>query len=174
MLKWSTASETNNYGFEIERKESEDKSQNTEWNTIGFINGSGTTTETRSYFFEDENLSAGTYQYRLKQIDMDGTFEYLSEVEAEISPLKDFSLEQNFPNPFNPTTLIRFQLPEESLVVLKVYDILGKEIIELLNENKEAGVHQIEFNAQNLPSGTYIYRISAGDKIENKKMILLK
>jgi len=174
ILKWSTASETNNYGFDIERKESGEKSQSTEWNTIGFINGSGTTTETRSYFFEDENLSAGTYQYRLKQIDMDGTFEYLSEVEAEISPLKDFSLEQNFPNPFNPTTLIRFQLPEESLVVLKVYDILGKEIIELLNENKEAGVHQIEFNAQNLPSGTYIYRISAGDKIENKKMILLK
>jgi len=174
ILKWSTASETNNYGFDIERKESGEKSQSTEWNTIGFINGSGTTTETRSYFFEDENLSAGTYQYRLKQIDMDGTFEYLSEVEAEISPLKDFSLEQNFPNPFNPTTLIRFQLPEESLVVLKVYDILGKEIIELLNENKEAGVHQIEFNAQNLPSGTYIYRISAGDKIENKKMMLLK
>ena len=85
-----------------------------------------------------------------------------------------YALEQNFPNPFNPTTTIRYQLPKESKVVIKIYDVLGSEAMELLNDQKEAGIYEVEFNASNLSSGTYIYRIIAGDFVETKKMILLK
>jgi len=174
ILIWSTASETNNYGFVIERKDSGKRSRNIEWITIGFINGSGTTTETRSYSFEDENLSAGTYQYRLKQIDMDGTFEYLSEAEAEISSLKDFSLEQNYPNPFNPTTIIRYSIPSEEFVSLVIYNLIGEQLFTLVDEVKQAGVYEINFDASRLASGTYIYRIEAGVFNMVEKMILIK
>ena len=113
------------------------------------------------------------FKYRLKQIDTDGKYEYSDEIEVEIVPT-EFALYQNYPNPFNPTTKIRYQLPKESKVVIKIYDILGAEVITLLNEKKEPGVYEVDFNAQHLSSGTYIYRMTAGDFAETKKMVLMK
>ena len=111
--------------------------------------------------------------YRLKQVDNDGQFEYSDIVEVGFVPNK-FELYQNYPNPFNPETKIRYQLPNESKVVIKIYNILGSEVMELVNDKKEAGVYEAEFNASNLSSGTYIYKISADDFVQTKKMILLK
>jgi len=111
--------------------------------------------------------------YRLKQIDNDGQYEYSDEIEIEIVP-EEFALYQNYPNPFNPNTTIRYQLTQENKVIIKIYDILGAEVRTLLNEKKKPGVYEVDFNAANLPSGTYIYRIIAGKFVETKKMILLK
>ena len=111
--------------------------------------------------------------YRLKQIDNDGSYEYSDEVEVEIIPT-EYALYQNYPNPFNPTTKIRYQLPQESKVIIKLYDILGSEVITLLNEKNEPGVYEFDFNASRFSSGTYIYRMVADGFIETKKMVLLK
>jgi hypothetical protein len=168
-LNWQTATELNNQGFEIEKqKESND------WQKIGFVIGNGTTTEARSYSFVDKNLSAGKYQYRLKQIDFDGTFTYSNEVEVDLSLPQTFSLEQNYPNPFNPVTKISYALPSASMLELKVYNVLGQLITTLVNEEKPAGFYEVDFNAADLPSGVYIYSILAGDYVQTKKMILLR
>jgi uncharacterized delta-60 repeat protein len=172
ILKWLTASETNNYGFEIERRES--SAEITDWTRIGFINGSGTTTEVRSYYFEDKNLFTGSYQYRLKQIDFEGTFEYSSVVEMEIPVLAEFVLEQNYPNPFNPSTTISFAIPSSVFTSLKVYDVLGNEVATLVSEEKLAGSYEVEFNASHLASGIYFYRMQSGSFSQVKKMILSK
>ena len=184
-LNWQTATETNNSGFQVERsKMLEARSE--EWENIGFINGNGTTTEPQSYSFVDKDLpagrqglEAGKYQYRLKQIDFDGTFEYSKTIEVEINAPLKFSLEQNYPNPFNPTTTIKFSIPAVGTrlalsVQLKVYDVLGKEIATLVNEEKPAGSYNIEFNGFNLASGIYYYQLRAGEFVETKKMLLLK
>jgi len=179
-LNWMTATETNNSGFQIERNtplnplsrgEAEGRGV---WENIGFVNGNGTTTEKKTYSFKDENLSTGKYQYRLKQIDFDGTFEYSNIDEAEIFPPAKFSLEQNFPNPFNPTTKISWQSPVNSLQILKIYDVLGNEVATLVNEYRTAGKYKAEFNANNLASGIYYYKIIAGDFSQTKKMVLIK
>ena len=143
-LVWSTATETNNQGFEILRSTQNDS----EWKEIGFVPGRGTTTEISSYSFVDENLNPGRYNYRLKQIDFDGTYKYydLDEV-VEISSPIGFELAQNYPNPFNPTTTINFSIPQKGNVTLKIFDILGNEVRTLLNEEMEAGYHQVEFEA---------------------------
>jgi len=168
-LNWSTASETNNQGFEIERK-----FENKEYNTIGFANGFGTTTEPKEYIFVDENVEPGIYYYRLKQIDFDGSFEFSDEIEMDVVIPIEYSLFQNFPNPFNPSTIIKYSIPEQGLVTLKVFNAIGEEIISLVNEVKQSGVYEIEFNAMNLPSGMYFYRLQSGSFVETKKMILLK
>lgn len=169
LLSWTTVTEVNNYGFELERK-----SGVTDWKKIGFIEGSGNSNSPKQYSFTDKNLVGGSkFQYRLKQIDNDGRYEYTDIVEVNFIP-KEFALYQNYPNPFNPETKIRYQLPKESKVSIKIYDILGSEIRELLSEQKEAGIFELEFNAVNLPSGTYIYIMSTGDFVQAKKMILLK
>ncbi len=180
-LNWSTVTELNNFGFDIERKQvasPQSSVANVEWKKIGFTNGSGTTTEKQSYFFQDNNLQSGRYQYRLKQIDFDGSFEYSSIIEVEISSPEKFSLEQNYPNPFNPSTKIRFSIPNLgsglTLTVLKVYDILGHEVATLVNEEKPAGVYEVEFNASQLSSGIYFYKLQAGSFNQSKKMIVLK
>jgi len=180
-LFWQTATETNNSGFEIERKKSEARSQESEWKRIEFVEGKGTTTETQVYSFIDKNLITGKYNYRLKQIDFDGTFEYSNVIEVEVTSPSTFSFEQNYPNPFNPSTKISYQLPVSSDVTLKVYDILGKEVVTLVDEYKPAGKYEVEFNAlssfrlvRNLTSGTYFYQLQAGSFIETKKMSLLK
>ncbi len=179
-LNWMTATETNNSGFQIERNtllnplsrgEAEGRGV---WENIGFVNGNGTTTETKTYSFKDENLSTGKYQYRLKQIDFDGTFEYSNIVEAEILPPAIFSLEQNFPNPFNPSTKISWQSPVNSHQTLKIYDVLGNEVATLVNEYRTAGKYEAEFNANNLASGIYYYQLKVGEFVQTKKMVLIK
>uniref|UniRef100_A0A7V2ZME3 M28 family peptidase n=1 Tax=Ignavibacterium album TaxID=591197 RepID=A0A7V2ZME3_9BACT len=173
-LNWSTATETNNSGFEIQRIQmSEVKSQNS-WQSIGFVNGKGTTSEPQYYSFTDKNLNAGTYTYRLKQVDFDGSFEYSNEIEVDVLSPDKFVLEQNYPNPFNPTTIISWQSPISGYQTLKVYDILGNEVVTLVNEYKEAGKYKIEFDASNIPSGIYYYKISAGSFSDVKKMMVIK
>lgn len=172
-LKWTTATETNNSGFDVERKISDI------WEKIGFVTGSGTTTEFRTYSFVDENVQSGNYSYRLKQIDFNGTFEYSDIIEIEISTPGYYALEQNYPNPFNPNTIISYSIKEKGLVTLKVFDILGKEVSTLVNEEQIAGSYKIKFEShsgevRNLASGIYFYSLKAGDFVSTKKMILLK
>jgi hypothetical protein len=173
-LLWETATEINNSGFNIERK-----SANSEYSTVGFVPGFGTTTEPKSYIFNDKNLHTGTYTYRLKQIDFDGTFEYSSEATVEVTAPAEFSLDQNYPNPFNPSTKITFSLAVNSKVSLKIFDVLGQEVASLVSQDLTAGVHNYDFNAIGFNSGVYFYRIEAngidGTNFTNvKKMILLK
>ncbi len=173
-LNWSTATETNNSGFYIERSVISNEVRNLFWESIGFVNGTGTTTEIQSYSFTDNNISSGNYLYRLKQIDFDGTFEYSNEVEVVINVPDKFELSQNYPNPFNPSTKISWQSPVGSWQTLKIFDILGNEVATLVNEQKPAGSYNVTFDASTLPSGIYMYKLQAGSFIETKKMILLK
>ena len=170
-LSWITATELNNYGFQIERRNAE----STEWVNVGFVNGNGSTTETQYYSFSDNSVSIGKYFYRLKQLDFSGTYEYSSEIEVTIlEVLNDFTLKQNYPNPFNPSTRISFSIPQNSIVTLKVFDVLGNEIETLVNRDLEAGSYEIEFVGKNLTSGVYFYNITAGEFTKTMKMILSK
>lgn len=173
-LSWTTASEVNNQGFEVEKKNAKWKSEKGKWEKIGFVNGNGTTTETQSYSFADENLASGKYLYRLKQIDFDGTFEYSNEVEVIVSVPEKFELSQNYPNPFNPSTKIKYQIATSNPVSLKIYDVLGNEVATLVNEIQSTGNYEVTFDASSLPSGTYFYRLQTGSLVESRKMILLK
>jgi photosystem II stability/assembly factor-like uncharacterized protein len=172
-LNWKTATETNNQGFQIERRETK-KERSEKWNTISFVSGNGTTTETHSYSFVDKNLASGKYLYRLKQIDYDGKFKYYNIIEVEVGTPSAFLLSQNYPNPFNPSTSIKYALSNKQFVSLKVFDVLGKEVAILVNEEKNADNYEVEFNASHLASGIYYYKLRTGDFIETKKMILLK
>ena len=167
-LKWTTATELNNRGFAIERKKLND------WDVVGFVEGSGTSTSPNEYAFSDRNISAGKYSYRLKQIDVDGEFKYSQEIEIEISAPKEFRLEQNYPNPFNPTTMLNYQLPETNHIILKIFDALGIEVATLVNEVKEAGSYSSQFNASILPSGIYFAMLQYNGKQLIQKMILMK
>ena len=169
VIKWSTATETNNSGFSIERK-----SVNSEYAEIGFIPGFGTTTEPKSYSYTDSKILTGKYNYRLKQIDFDGSFEYSDVVEVEVTTPLEYALEQNYPNPFNPTTTIKFELPEKNFVQLKIFDVLGSEVATLMNEEKAPGSYEVFFDAAKLVSGVYIYSLKAGNFTQSKKMILMK
>jgi hypothetical protein len=171
-LTWRTASEQNNAGFEVQRR-SENRGASAEWQVLGFVRGAGTTAEAQSYTFLDKSAS-GKVQYRLKQIDFDGQFEYSNVIEVDAGLPKVFALEQNYPNPFNPSTTIRYQLPVASEVKLEVYDVLGKKIATLVNERQSAGSYQVVWNASGLSSGTYFYRLQAGTFVETKKMIMVK
>ncbi len=189
-LNWETATEVNNYGFEIERQQSENGTLNTEWETIGFVQGHGNSNSPKSYEFIDENAPVGNLKYRLKQIDTDGTYEYYSltaEVDATITSVNDeqlleeFHLSQNYPNPFNPTTTIEYAISKSELgtqnsehVLLRIYDILGNEVSQLVNKLQASGTYQVEFDASNLPNGMYFYKLQAGDFAEVKKMLLIK
>ncbi len=171
-LEWETASEKNNSGFQIERSKS--NSQQPEWRNIGFVPGNGTSTKPHHYTFIDKNLPSGKYEYRLKQIDYDGSFEYSKIVEVEVGFPTKFSLSQNYPNPFNPATSIKYEISSPQFVTIKVYDLLGREIATLVNEKKTAGEYKVEFSSANLPGGIYFYQLRAGDFVETKKMVLLK
>jgi len=175
LLTWETASELNNHGFEIEKRtRSISTDQYSEWIKIGFVPGFGTTTDRRNYSYLDVKMEKGIFQYRLKQLDFDGTFEYSNIIQVEVKLSNNFSLEQNYPNPFNPTTTIIYQIPELSFVKLKVYDILGYEVSLLVNEEKPAGNYEVEFDGSALTSGVYFYQLKVGSFIVTKKMILLK
>jgi len=169
-LEWTTATETNNAGFEIQRKGSG------EWEKAGFIEGKGTTAEKQDYSFTDRVKNAGKYSYRLKQIDFDGSFEYsnIIEIEAGYVP-KVFNLNQNYPNPFNPSTTIEFTLADDGMTELKVFNIIGQEVISLFREEGKAGqIYRISFNASDLPSGIYFAKLLQGNSQMMKKMILIK
>ncbi len=150
------------------------QSEEDEWNKLGFVHGHGTTTETQHYAFTDHDVRPGKYQYKLKQIDYDGTFEYSQVVEVEIPLVNEFSLSQNYPNPFNPTTTISFQLPQESFISLKVYDAIGTEVETIAEGEYPAGVHEVIFSADNLSSGLYLYRIISGNNELTRKMLVVK
>ncbi|MBN1482447.1 T9SS type A sorting domain-containing protein [candidate division KSB1 bacterium] len=171
LLKWQTASETNNLGFNVERSIGDDVS----WEKIGFIEGYGTTTEAKFYEFIDEDATTeGRYYYRLKQIDTNGAFEYSNTVEFTVSPPEEFALLQNYPNPFNPSTQIVFKLKEDIQVNLTVYDLLGREVVTLVDHEMKAGIHKIQFDAKDVSAGLYFYSLKAGSFHEMKKMTLIK
>jgi hypothetical protein len=185
LLTWETKTETNNYGFEIERSSSLEpgnaSSLPKEWEKIGFVGGSGNSNSPKGYLFIDNTLTkSGKYSYRLKQIDSDGSYSYSKEVEVDYVSVDKFSLYQNYPNPFNPSTVISYQIPVSGRVSMKVYDILGKEIVTLVDEYKEAGRYEVEFNVGQtislsfLSSGMYFYKLQVEDYVEVKKMILAK
>jgi hypothetical protein len=174
LLNWNTATELNNQGFEIERRDEGN------WEKIGYVPGYGTTTDPKSYSFIDENVVTGSYSYRLKQIDFDGTFSYSDEVIVEVNLTPgNFALFQNYPNPFNPTTTIEFQVPQVSDVTLKIYDMLGQEIRSLFNDQVVPGKYTMEWDGMNnsgsqMSSGIYIYTITAGEFVESKEMVLIR
>ena len=173
-LNWETATEVNNYGFEVERKILK-QVQNDSWEKVGFVEGHGNSNSPKFYSYTDNTIEAsGKYNYRLKQIDIDGTFEYSDIVEANLGTPEQFELDQNFPNPFNPTTSIRFNLPTDSNVKLNVFNVLGEEVAELLNENIIAGYHSVDFNASHLNSGIYFYKLETNIYTQIRKMMLVK
>ena len=196
ILNWQTATEINNYGFEIERLKLEARSKNLEerWEKVGFIEGSGNSNSPKEYSFIDDGTSEvlsiglpsgknlggldGRLQYRLKQIDFDGKFEYSEIITVEtnrgVSLPTKFELEQNYPNPFNPSTRIEYSVPSSEFVSLKIYDILGNEVATLVNEQKSAGNYEVKFNASSLTTGMYIYKINAGSFTKVRKMMLVK
>jgi len=170
-LKWQTAFEQNNSGFEVYRK----LATATNYSKIGFIKGNGTITTTSSYSFADRNLSSGKYSYQIKQIDNNGNYEYFNlENEVIVGIPEKYELSQNYPNPFNPSTKINFSIPKDSKVSLQIYDMLGKEVKTLVNEYKAAGYYTVDFNAGNLTSGIYFYVIRTDNFTQSKKMILIK
>jgi hypothetical protein len=174
-LSWVTASEHNNSGFDILRASVDKNNIVGDYSKVAFINGNGTTTEQKSYSYTDCNLNTGNYKYRLKQIDYNGNFEYHNLTgEVMIGTPSKFELSQNYPNPFNPVTNINFELPMDSKVVLKVYDISGREIKTLLNETKSAGYYSVTFEASNISSGVYFYRIQTEKYSEIKRMMVVK
>ena len=170
MLSWKTETEVNNYGFNVERRIGEG-----EWNTISFVAGSGNSNSPKEYSYSDKDLFAGgsKFQYRLKQMDNDGSFEYSEVVELELVP-NEYELSQNYPNPFNPSTTIRFSLPKQTQLKINIYNMLG-ELVETIAEGTyEAGYYKVNINVSNLPSGAYIYRIESAEFVQVKKLILLK
>ncbi len=168
-LNWSTATELNNLGFDIEQS-----FDNNIFNKIDFVSGYGTTTETKIYTYTISNTSTSKQYFRLKQIDFDGSFEYSSAVEVEGFAPKEFSLKQNYPNPFNPSTKIGFTLPLESNVKITVYNLIGQKVTEIVNSKFSAGNHSVDFNATELSSGIYLYKIEAGNFTSVKKMQVMK
>ncbi|MFH1195741.1 MAG: T9SS type A sorting domain-containing protein [bacterium] len=187
-LNWQTATEVNNYGFEIERSTNlqglpgENNTANLGgFSSIGFVEGHGNSNSTKEYSFVDKDVLDGSYLYRLKQIDTDGSFTYSKEITVKTRPggslPNEFALYQNYPNPFNPTTTIKYSIPAVEtpyMASLRVYDVLGNEVAVLVNETKEPGVYEVEFNASGLSSGIYFYKIVHGNYSDIRKMILLR
>ena len=185
-LKWTTATETNNYGFEVDRTyrgplnappdTAKPATTAAHWDSVGFVRGSGTSTSPKQYLFKDGNLSPARYSYRLKLYDTrkGTTFSFTTDVAVGLAP-RVFALSQNYPNPFNPATTIEFTIPNDGRTTLRVYDILGREVETLLDKSLQAGeYHQTVFNASRLASGVYFAVLRFNDKQLVKKMLLLK
>jgi hypothetical protein len=169
-LYWQTVTEVNNYGFNIERT-----LNNSSWIIIGFVEGYGNSNATKNYNFSDTEVEqSGHYYYRLKQLDNVGTFEYSHTIEVTVGVPDVFYLSQNYPNPFNPFTIINYQITELTFVTLKVFDVLGKEVLTLISEEKTAGSYTVELDGSKLTSGIYFYRLIAGNFVETKSMMLMK
>jgi hypothetical protein len=169
VLNWQTATELNNQGFEIERR-----TESSEFRTIAFIAGAGTVTETRNYNFVDKTADQGINYYRLKQLDFDGSFAYSDEVEVDVTAPLAFNLDQNYPNPFNPSTNVKFSVPEAGNVKLSVYNLVGEEVAVLVNGFSQAGTFEVTFDASNLSTGVYLYKLQSANSVQTKKMMLLK
>ena len=170
LLYWSTVSESNNSGFEVQRSSAD---QN--WTLLGFVKGAGNSAEPRLYSFEDRNLQSGIYNYRLRQIDFNGNIGYFELPEVVTIGVPDrFFLEQNYPNPFNPVTNIVYGIPSAGIVRLKVFDMSGREVKTLISEYRNAGYYTLKFDAAGLASGVYVYRLESGNYVTNKKMVFIK
>ncbi len=175
ILRWSTASETDNYGFEVQRQ-----SAALDWSKIGFVAGHGTTTQAQLYQFTDASVPPGSYHYRLKQIDTDGSFSFSGELVVELSQPATFALAQNYPNPFNPETFISYQLAESGKVELAIFNLRGEQVRTLVREDKPAGYYLVRWDGKNetgktLSSGTYFYTLNVdGKTLFSKPMLLMK
>jgi len=171
ILQWQTASELNNKGFEVQRKFG-----NSDFASVGFVEGKGTTTEKQFYNFIDKPSENGLYSYRLKQIDFSGVNHFSDEVEIQFVSSIQVHLEQNYPNPTNSRTVIQWSIPINAHVKLKLYDVLGREVLTLVDGFREAGLYenQIDFNKTELPSGIYLYELRIGSVSALKKLILIK
>jgi hypothetical protein len=184
-LEWRTASEMNNYGFEVQRRylglktnfagrELVNNGLDTAWTKAGFVEGHGTTLEAKTYEFVDQPSSLGSYSYRLKQIDLDGKSTYSEKVVVEVGVPRVFTLYQNYPNPFNPTTTISYGLPTGARVTLRIYNVLGQVVKTLVDEDQSPGVYGAQFDASGVASGVYFYRLQAGPFVQTKKMLILR
>jgi len=175
VLNWTTSSELNNMGFEIERKSLSD---NSGWQKIGFVEGSGNSTKLKDYSYTDKNPVRGTLLYRLKQIDFDGSFKFYTTEGVNFEGVYNYALQQNYPNPFNPSTVINYSIPVAGQVNLKIYNLLGSEVAVLVDDYKEAGNYSVEFSTEDLKnslgSGVYIYTLKAGSFTQTRKMVVLK
>ncbi len=169
VLSWMTATEVNNYGFDIERS-----STISGWTKIGFVRGHGSSSSPHEYSYSDSPQKATTFRYRLKQIDGDGKYEYSAIVSVMIGTPATYELKPNYPNPFNPSTTIAYQIPVDGFVAMKVYDVLGKEVATLVNENRKAGSYDVIFDGSALTSGLYICRMNAAAYSSATKMLLSK
>ncbi|HMS65957.1 MAG TPA: T9SS type A sorting domain-containing protein [Ignavibacteria bacterium] len=170
-LSWSTVREINNAGFDVERK----LASATEWAKVGYVAGNGNTEETRNFTYTDRINGVGVYNYRLKQIDFNGTTEYFNlSNEIEVGVPSKFDMSQNYPNPFNPSTKINYDLPKDGQVSIALFDLTGRQVASLVNDFKTAGYYTVQFNATNLSSGMYFYRITADNFVSTKKMVLIK
>ncbi len=190
-LNWQTATEVNNAGFKVERQNSAPGTQNSDWEVLTFIPGQGTKNSPTSYSFTDNDLpNTDNVSYRLKQIDIDGNYDYSKVVEVDLSAITGvedekrytFALEQNYPNPFNPVTTISYTIPNVvdaklasgTNAKLIVYNMLGQQVRTLVNEVKPAGNYQVQFDGSNLPSGIYFYTLSYGEFLQTRKLVMLK
>ena len=172
-LNWRTSVEVNNYGFEIEKHEL--RNENFGWRKLGFVFGHGNSNSPNSYTFVDQVPKGNKIFYRLKQINSDGSYTYSSEIEVDFSKQpSEFQLAQNYPNPFNPFTTIKFTVPLNGKVLLEVYNLMGEKIETLVDDERKAGNYIVEFNAENLSSGTYFYRLNAIDFVQTRKFLLIK
>jgi hypothetical protein len=169
-LKWQTTTEKNSNKFEIERS----LASANNWVSIGSVKAADLSNSPKQYLFTDNKLQSGKYQYRLKMIDNDGTYQYSSVENAEVAIPKDFAISQNYPNPFNPSTKIDYQLPLDAKVVLDIYNTVGQKVVELVNQTQSAGYYTINFGASNLSSGIYVYRLSAVNQSTGKNFSMIK
>ena len=197
-LKWQTATEVQNYGFEVQRSAAEgeprqgreargQRSEVSNWEKIGFVAGAGNSNSPKYYSFTDQPTGGTSFSYRLKQIDNDGHYKYYDAITVTLRSSGKAELMQNSPNPFNPTTAIKFFIPNSSDVTIKIYDMLGREVTTLINNQTEAGYHIVYWNGRDsygrdAASGVYLYRLTVenlggsrtGSFSETKKMNLLK
>lgn len=176
-LKWTTATEVNSFGFELQRAAIPTGSgdlQLRSWESIAFIEASGNSNINRQYSFTDRLVRPGRYAYRLKQIDNGGEFDYSQQCEVSIDVPRGLILEQNFPNPFNPSTTISFSLDKAGSVSLRVFNTLGETVAVLKDQTLEAGFHNVTFEAGDMESGIYLYELRAGSQRIIKKMVLLR
>ena len=176
ILMWRTETEVSNYGFEIQRSQVSNVKRQTsdEWDVLGFVEGHGNSNSPKDYVFTDTPEEGTSFQYRLKQIDTDGQYQYSDIVTVDIATPAQFELKQNFPNPFNPATHITYNLPRDGYVTIKVYDIVGSEIATLVNEEKKAGSYMETFDGATLSSGIYICTMTGDSFIRSIKMLMIK